>query len=225
MLTLRKLDVLRRPLEPWCTTHFNLYLSGFWVEFFISSIFLFIHLFILIFNYRKRKPWMLLLTMKNLIVQHFSWLHDRVNHVALHVVETETLPNIYFNEKEVSKRSQSGSVCRSSIFFCSFRNKYYLFIFFLEGTVTNPAIWSVLYPVSNSYLCPRATVTLSWIAEYIPTFVVIFHKYTSFSGWAVFLSKHVGHYLKPINNLWILSFLSLKLLWLTEKYWFQNELV
>ena len=24
-----------------------------------------------------------------------------------------------------------------------------------------------------------------------------FHKYTSFSGWAVFLSKHVGHYLKP----------------------------
>ena len=117
MLTLRKLDVLRRPLEPWCTTHFNLYLSGFWVEFFISSIFLFIHLFILIFNYRKRKPWMLLLTMKNLIVQHFSWLHDRVNHVAFHVVKTETLPNIYFNEKEVLKRSHSGSVCRSSFFF------------------------------------------------------------------------------------------------------------
>ena len=133
MLTLRKLDVLRRPLEPWCTTHFNLYLSGFWVEFFISSIFLFIHLFILIFNYRKRKPWMLLLTMKNLIVQHFSWLHDRVNHVAFHVVKTETLPNIYLNEKEVLKRSHSGSVCRSSFFFCSFRNKYYLFIFFSRG--------------------------------------------------------------------------------------------
>ena len=114
--------------------------TGFWVEFFISSIFLLIHLFILIFNYRKRKPWMLLLTMKNLILQHFSWLHDRVNHVALHVVETETLPNIYFNEKEVLKRSHSGSVCRSSFFFCSFRNKYYLFFFFLEGTVTNPAI-------------------------------------------------------------------------------------
>ena len=110
--------------------------------------FLLIHLFILIFNYRKRKPWKLLLTMKNLRVQHFSWWHDRVNHVALHVVETETLPNIYFNEKEVSKRSHSGSVCRSSIFFCYFRNKYYLFFFFLEGTVTNPAIWSVLYPVS-----------------------------------------------------------------------------
>ena len=103
--------------EPWCTTHFILYFTGFWVEFFISSIFLLTHLFILIFNYRKRKPWMLFLTMKNLTAQNFPWIHDRVNHVALHVVETETLPNIFFNEKEVSKRSHSGSVCRSSIFF------------------------------------------------------------------------------------------------------------
>ena len=84
---------------------------------------------------------MLLLTMKNLIVQHFSWLHDRVNHVALHVVETETLPNIYFNEKEVLKRSHSGSVCRSSFFFFLFLQEQILPIyFFLEGTVTNPAI-------------------------------------------------------------------------------------
>ena len=59
---------------------------------------------------------MLLLMRKNLIVQHFSWLHDRVNHVALHVVETETLPNIYFNDKEASKRSRNGSVYGSSIF-------------------------------------------------------------------------------------------------------------
>ena len=82
---------------------------------------------------------MLLLMMKNLIVQHFSWLHDRVNHVALHVVETQTLPNIYFNEKEVSKRSHSGSICRSAIFVVpSGTNATYLF--FLEGTVTNPAI-------------------------------------------------------------------------------------
>ena len=116
-LTFRKLDVLRRPLELSCTTHFILYFTGFWVEFFISSIFLLTHLFILIFNYRKRKPWMLFLTMKNLTAQNFPWIHDRVNHVALHVVETETLPNIFFNEKEVSKRSHSGSVCRSSIFF------------------------------------------------------------------------------------------------------------
>ena len=59
---------------------------------------------------------MLLLTRKNVIVHHFSWLHDRVNHVALHVVETETLPNIYFNDKEASKRSRNGSVYGSSIF-------------------------------------------------------------------------------------------------------------
>ena len=43
-------------------------------------------------------------------------------------------------------------------------------------------------------------------------FLAIFHKYISFSGWAVFLSKDVGHYLKPMNNLLILSFLSLKIL-------------
>ena len=53
-----------------------------------------------------RKPWMLLLTIKNLMVQHFSWLHDRVNHIALHIVETEILPNIYFKDKKASKRSQ-----------------------------------------------------------------------------------------------------------------------
>ena len=52
-----------------------------------------------------------------------------------------------------------------------------------------------------------------------------FFKCFSFSEWAVFLSKHVGHYLKPINNLSILSFLSIKSPWLTEKYWFENEFV
>ena len=68
-----------------------------------------------------------------------------------------------------------------------------------------------------SYLCPRATVTLSRVAEYMPTFVAIFHKYISFFGWAVFLSKDVGHYLKPIKKFLILSFLSLKSLRLTRK--------
>ena len=53
----------------------------------------------------------------------------------------------------------------------------------------------------------------------LPFFINI----SRFSGWAVFLSKHVSHHLKPIKNLWILSFFSLKSLWLTEKYWFQNE--
>ena len=66
---------------------------------------------------------------------------------------------------------------------------------------------------------------LSWVAEYMPIFVATFHKYISFFSWAVFLSKDVGYYLKPINNLLILFFLSVKSLWLTEKYWFQNEFV
>ena len=128
--------------------------TGFWVEFFISSIFLLIHLFILIFNYRKRKPWMLLLTMKNLILQHFSWLHDRINHIALHVVETETLPNIYFNEKEVLKRSHSGSVCRSFFFFFfvpSGTNTTYLFFFRGHGNESCNLIGSLpgqYFPIS-----------------------------------------------------------------------------
>ena len=54
-------------------------------------------------------------------------------------------------------------------------------LFFLEGTVTNPAICWFFTRSVFSYLCPRATVTLSWVAEYIPTFVAIFHKYISFS--------------------------------------------
>ena len=93
------------------------------------------------------------------------------------------------------------------------------FIFFLRGHGNESCnvIGSVF-----SYLCPRATVTLSWIAEYIPNFVAIFHKYISFSLLGSILSKQVGRYLKPINNLWILSLLPLKPLWLTEKYWFLN---
>ena len=47
---------------------------------------------------------------------------------------------------------------------------------------------------------------LPWVAEYIPSFFAIFHKYVSFSGRAVFLRKDIGHYLKPINDLLILSF-------------------
>ena len=68
-------------------------------------------------------------------------------------------------------------------------------------------------------------VTLSWVAEYIPIFVANFHKYISFFPLGSILSKDVGHYFKPINNSLILSFLSLKSILLTEKYWFQNEFV
>ena len=83
------------------------------------------------------------------------------------------------------------------------------FYFFSEGTVTNPVIWLVLRAVRIFLSLPRGRVTFSWVAEYIPTFTTIFHKYISFSGWAIFLSKDVGHNLKPINNLSFLSFLSL----------------
>ena len=58
-----------------------------------------------------------------------------------------------------------------------------------------------------SYLFPRAMVTLSWVAEYIPIFVANYHKYISFFRLGSILSKDVSHYLKPINNLLILYFL------------------
>ena len=42
-------------------------------------------------------------------------------------------------------------------------------------------IWLVFSTRSVfSYLCPRVTVTFSWVADYILTFVAIFHKYISF---------------------------------------------
>ena len=74
----------------------------------------------------------------------------------------------------------------------------------------------------GSQRCPYFLISSH---EYTPTFIAIFHKYLVFSGWAVFLSEDFGHYLKPLNNLLFLSFLSLKSLWLTEKYWFRNEFV
>ena len=87
--------------------HYAFYFIFRW---FLGKVLNFINLFIYLSIYFDiefiRKPWKLLLTIKNVMVQHFSWLHDRVNHVALHIVETETLPNIYFNDKKTSKRSQ-----------------------------------------------------------------------------------------------------------------------
>ena len=74
------------------------------------------------------------------MVQHFSWLHDRVNHVALHIVETETLPNIYFNDKKASKRSQDQllpiyDIIHPSIHLSSSNLLVFvcLFVFLLEG--------------------------------------------------------------------------------------------
>ena len=88
--------------------------------------------------------------------------------------------------------------------------------FFFEGTVTNPAIWLVVLSAVRIFLSqPTGTITLSWVAQYIPTFDAIFHKNISFF-W-------LGSIFKPINNLLILSFLSLKSLWLTEKYRFRYK--
>ena len=53
--------------------------------------------------------------------------------------------------------------------------------------------------------------------------VAIFHKYISFCRLGSIL-KQTRRSL-PQADLWILSFLSLKSLWLTKKYWFQNEFV
>ena len=87
--------------------------------------------------------------------------------------------------------------------------------FFFEGTVTNPAIWLVVLSAVRIFLSlPTGTIT-PWVAQYIPTFDAIFHKNISFF-W-------LGSIFKPINNLLILSFLSLKSLWLTEKYWFRYK--
>ena len=86
------------------------------------------------------------------------------------------------------------------------------FIFFSRCTVTNPAIWLVLYPVCIFLSLPTGNGNAFVSRRVHVYFLAIFHKYISFSGWAVFLSKDVGHYLKPMNNLLILSFLSLKIL-------------
>ena len=58
---------------------------------------------------------------------------------------------------------------------------FYFNFFFLEGTVTHPAIWLVLSAVRIFLSLSTGAATLSWVAEYIPTFVAIFHKYISFS--------------------------------------------
>ena len=98
---------------------------------------------------------------------------------------------------------------------CWLFNHIYHF-FFSEGTVRNPAIWLVLSAVHIFLSLPKSTSLPS-----LPFFINI----SRFSGWAVFLSEDFGHDLKPLNNLLFLSFLSLKSLWLTEKYWFRNKFV
>ena len=143
-------------------------------------------LFSAVFALKKKVLTLLqLITLFSLILhrimymKHFEWIE--IWFTLVHLIQkipTEVFPNCCI---DIMNRTM------------------FLFFFFLEGTVTNPAIcnWFFTRPVF-SYLCPRATVRLSWVAEYISTFVAFFHKYISrFAGRVVFLSKHIGHYLKP----------------------------
>ena len=69
----------------------------------------------------------------------------------------------------------------------------------------------------NVYIQEGRTYSLRETWEAFCHFAAIFHKFIWFLRLGVFLSKDVGYYLKPINNLLILSFHSLKLLRLTVK--------
>ena len=55
---------------------------------------------------------------------------------------------------------------------------YKNYFFLKEGTVTNPVIWLVLYPVSIFLSLPTGLGNA--FVKYIPNFVAIFHKYISF---------------------------------------------
>ena len=100
---------------------------------------------------------------------------------------------------------------------------YYLF--FSEGTVTDPGILLVLNAVRVFLSLPTGRVSLERAADYISSFVAIFHKFISFAGWTVFLSKS---FLSKSSRLITYSFsLSLSQItlfackknWFWDKYW------
>ena len=95
-----------------------------------------------------------------------------------------------------------------------------VFFFFSEGNLIG-CLCGPCFPISSLRQRQRFRESPSTFLLSLPFFTNI----SRFSGWAVILSKDVDHYLKPINNLFILSFLSFKLILLTEKYQFQNEFV
>ena len=55
---------------------------------------------------------------------------------------------------------------------------YTNYFFFKEGTVANPVIWLVLYPVSTFLSLPTGLGNA--FVKYILNVVAIFHKYISF---------------------------------------------
>ena len=81
---------------------------------------------------------------------------------------------------------------------------YYLF--FSEGTVTDPGILLALNAVRVFLPLPTGTVPLERTADYISSFVAIFHKFISFCRLDSIFKQIVLEQIKPIDNLFILSF-------------------
>ena len=101
----------------------------------------------------------------------------------------------------------------------------YILIFFSEGMITNPAIWTVLCVVRIFISLPTGTVTLLRVTQNIPNFVDILHEYLLFSQLGSVFKRSIFKLVKPINHLFILSFLTLKLLRLPKTNCFLNEFV
>ena len=75
-----------------------------------------------------------------------------------------------------------------------------------------------------SYLCLRATERFRESPNTSLLSLPFFINISRFTGRAVFLSKYIDRYLRPINNLLILPFPSLKSLWFTENIGFRMNL-
>ena len=91
--------------------------------------------------------------------------------------------------------------------------------FFSEGTVTNLAIWLVVSAVCI-FLSGHGHGKLKRFRESPNTSLSLlpfFINISRFSGWAVSLSKDVGHYLKLINNLLFILFFSFSQITLVDR--------
>ena len=86
-----------------------------------------------------------------------------------------------------------------------------------EDTVTNPAVLLVLNAVRIFLSLPTGTVSLAWVADYIPNFFAIFYKYISFCRLGSIFKQIIWKHIKTINNLSILSFSLLSIRLPTKK--------
>ena len=86
---------------------------------------------------------------------------------------------------------------------------------------TQRAWWRVLQ--SYWFLMRSGFSYLYLRADYIPSFVAIFHEYISLCGVSIFLKQIISKQIKPIDNLLILSFSLLNQFGFQEKKWFWIE--